>query len=58
MNTIIDWLVAEPHAVPILLIGTPILIIGWSLVVARLTRYSERDHRRAYMAHHRAKEEA
>jgi hypothetical protein len=28
------------------------------LVRRRLTRYTERDHRRAYLAHHRAKEEA
>jgi len=56
MSTIIDWLLSEPHAVPILLIGTPVLIVAWTLVLARLTRYSERDHDRAYLAHHRRAE--
>jgi hypothetical protein len=52
MRTIIDWILSEPVAVPVLLIGTPAVIVAWALVTARLTRYSARDHDRAYLAHH------
>jgi len=33
--------------------GTLVLLVGWPLVAARLTRYSARDHRKAQLRHWR-----
>jgi hypothetical protein len=56
MHALIDSLLTTDAGLVVLLVGTPALIVAWTLVVARLTRYSARDHDRAYLAHHRRAE--
>ena len=53
MYTLIDSLLSTDAGLAVLILGTPVLIIAWTLVIARLTRTSARDHDRAYLAYHR-----
>jgi len=51
MSTIIDWLLTTDAGIVVLLVGTPALIVAWTLLLSRARAYTEKDHRRHMHRH-------